>query len=93
MRHLFNASANLTESLKKHKKGDVIAPLPADVSDWVILSSDGSKGGFTMDVIEKRRTKEKEKSEQGGAEQPATAPESKSEGNEKAKPVSEGRSQ
>ena len=51
-------------AIKKHKKGDIISPLPRDVSDWVILSSDGSKvGGFTMDVIEKRREKEK-KSEQ-----------------------------
>ena len=33
------------------------------------------------------------KSEQGGAEQPATAPESKSEGEKKPKPESEGRSQ
>ncbi|MEM7147214.1 MAG: DUF2314 domain-containing protein [Verrucomicrobiota bacterium] len=43
-------------AIKKHKKGDVIAPLPSEVSDWVILSADGSKeGGFTMDVIEKRK--------------------------------------
>ena len=80
-------------AIKKHKKGDVIAPLPADVSDWVILSSDGSKeGGFTMDVIEKRRTKEKEKSEQGGAGQPATRSESDSEGGDKPQPEAEGRS-
>lgn len=45
-------------SIKKHKKGDVIAPLPSEVSDWVILSEDGSKeGGFTMDVIAKLREK------------------------------------
>ena len=35
----------------------------------------------------------KSKIEQGGADQPATAPESKSEGNEEPKPESEGRSQ
>lgn len=50
-------------AIKKHKMGDVISPLPKDVSDWVILSADGSKeGGFTMDVIEKRREKEKKDS-------------------------------
>ncbi|WP_159434743.1 DUF2314 domain-containing protein [Rubritalea squalenifaciens] len=57
-------------AIKKHKKGDVIAPLPSDISDWVILSSDGSKqGGFTVDVIEKRRTKTKQ-GEQGAAPKP-----------------------
>ena len=36
---------------------------------------------------------EPDKAEQGGADQPATAPESKSEGNSKPQPESEGRSQ
>lgn len=45
-------------AITKHKKGDVIAPMPEDVSDWIILSADGSKdGGFTTTVIEKRRAK------------------------------------
>ena len=34
-----------------------------------------------------------QKAEQGGADQPATAPESKSEGDEKSQPESAGRSQ
>lgn len=43
-------------AIKNKKRGDVIAPLPSDITDWVILSEDGSKqGGFTADVIEKRR--------------------------------------
>lgn len=72
-------------AIKKHKKGDVIAPSPADVSDWVILSADGTKkGGFTADVIEKRRAETKQ-SDQGDADQPATTVKSKSEDKEKAK--------
>ena len=52
-------------TIKKHKKGDEITPQPEEVTDWVILSRDGSKkGGFTIDVIEKRRAEAK-KSEQG----------------------------
>ncbi|GEP40962.1 DUF2314 domain-containing protein [Brevifollis gellanilyticus] len=44
-------------AIKKHKKGDIIAPLPDEVSDWVILSKDGAKqGGYTTDVVEKRET-------------------------------------
>ena len=39
------------------------------------------------------QTEQKQQAEQDGAEQPATAPESKSEGEKKPKPVSEGRSQ
>lgn len=40
--------------IKKVKKGDVIRPLPSEISDWVIMNRDGTKqGGFTMDVIEK----------------------------------------
>lgn len=47
-------------AIKKHKKGDVIAPVPSEISDWVILSDDGSKqGGYTMDVIERRRKGER----------------------------------
>lgn len=45
-------------ALKKKNKGDIIAPRPDEVTDWVILSEDGSKqGGFTADVIEKRKSK------------------------------------
>ncbi|MDP6111687.1 MAG: DUF2314 domain-containing protein [Planctomycetota bacterium] len=52
-------------TIKKHKKGDEITPQPEEVIDWVIPSRDGSrKGGFTIDVIEKRRV-EANKSEQG----------------------------
>ena len=48
-------------SLKTRKKGDTIAPRPSEVTDWVILSADGTKeGGFTADVIEKRKAKAKE---------------------------------
>lgn len=72
-----------------------IAPLPANVFDWGIPFSDGSKdGGFTMDVIERRRAKDKEeKSGQGGDGQPATRSESDSEGGDKPQSESEGRSQ
>ena len=41
----------------------------------------------------KYRDAKKKQAEQDGAEQPATAPESKSKGSEKPKPESEGRSQ
>ena len=55
-------------TIKKHKKGDEITPQPEEVTDWVILSRDGSKkGGFTIDVIEKRRAEAK-KSEQGSGD-------------------------
>ena len=48
-------------SLKTKKKGDTIAPRPSEVTDWVILAADGTKeGGFTADVIEKRKAKAKE---------------------------------
>ncbi len=47
-------------ALKKKKKGDTITPLPSEITDWLILSEDGSKeGGFTTDVIEKRKAKTK----------------------------------
>jgi uncharacterized protein YegJ (DUF2314 family) len=47
-------------ALKKKKKGDTIKPLPSEITDWVILSEDGSKeGGFTADLIEKRKAKTK----------------------------------
>jgi uncharacterized protein YegJ (DUF2314 family) len=47
-------------ALKKKKKGDIITPLPSEITDWVILSEDGTKeGGFTADVIEKRKAKTK----------------------------------
>ncbi len=43
-------------SIKKHKRGDVIAPRPSEISDWVIIAPDGSKiGGFTMDAMDGRR--------------------------------------
>lgn len=42
--------------IKKHKMGDLITPLPAQISDWVIIAADGSKrGGFTVDSIDRRR--------------------------------------
>ena len=44
-------------------------------------------------ITQMRIADEKRRAEQGGADQPATAPESKSEGVEKPKPESEGRSQ
>ena len=70
--------------IKKHKKGDVIYPLPADVSDWLILSEDGTKeGGFTADVIEKRRAAAKKGKPEGAG---ASAAESESESGEKEKP-------
>lgn len=47
-------------ALKRKKKGDRIAPLPGEITDWMILSEDGTKkGGFTADVIEKRKSKVK----------------------------------
>ena len=52
-------------TIRKHKKGDEITPKPEEVTDWVILSRDGSKkGGFTIDVIKERRAEAK-KSGQG----------------------------
>ncbi|MGV3661981.1 MAG: DUF2314 domain-containing protein [Prosthecobacter sp.] len=50
--------------IKNYKKGDVIHPLPGEVSDWVILSEDGTKeGGLTEDLVQRRRAElEKSKS-------------------------------
>ena len=43
--------------IKKHKVGDLIKPLPDQISDWAIIAPDGSKcGGFTVDTIDNRRT-------------------------------------
>ena len=51
-------------AIKKHKRGDLISPLPDDVSDWLILSKDGTKkGGYTDDVIQKREEEAKSKAE------------------------------
>ena len=42
--------------IKGCKAGDLIKPLPDQISDWVIIAPDGSKrGGFTVDTIDKRR--------------------------------------
>jgi hypothetical protein len=63
--------------------------------DWVVEISD--VGTTKLEVPEGARARldksEDRQAEQGGADQPATAPKSKSEGNEKTKPESEGRSQ
>jgi hypothetical protein len=63
--------------------------------EWVIEISD--VGTTKLEVPEGARARldksEDRQAEQGGADQPATAPKSKSEGNEKTKPESEGRSQ
>ncbi len=43
-------------AIKKYSKGDVIAPRPKEISDWLILLPDGGKkGGYTVDVIAKRK--------------------------------------
>ena len=42
--------------IKSYKVGDLIKPLPDQISDWIIIAPDGSKrGGFTLDTIDKRR--------------------------------------
>lgn len=47
-------------TIKKMKKGDIVAPLPREITDWVILSKDGTRqGGFTEDVIERRESRDK----------------------------------
>lgn len=47
-------------TIKKMKKGDIVAPLPREITDWVILSKDGTRqGGFTEDVIERQESRDK----------------------------------
>jgi uncharacterized protein YegJ (DUF2314 family) len=42
--------------IKKHQIGDVIRPMPDEISDWVIIEPDGKKiGGFTEMIINERR--------------------------------------
>ena len=59
--------ANKPVSIKKHKVGDVIAPLPDEVSDWAILSKDGTyEGGYTIKLMEKRVKAREQKDKKPG---------------------------
>jgi hypothetical protein len=77
------------------EKGVTTSPKPLDFSGYPegeysieYLDSDGTKHALAKVTLQRKKD-----GEQGGARQPATAPESKAEGNEKPKPESEGRSQ
>ena len=76
---------------------DIVFVVPIGSSVWEIAKMEKGSRFFVVSetvrefVVTNKGLKEQ--SEQGGADQPATAPESKSEGKEKPKPESEGRSQ
>jgi hypothetical protein len=79
---------------KAGEKARILYAIKLITSDVSVSSSGVAEAyrGYAIILLE-RRLSNLNKAEQGGADQPVTAPESKSEGKEKAKPESEGRSQ
>ena len=82
------------------KKGQVVTAVVVDTKTKKKLTFSSDRNAFyksyTKEWMQKRLLKyppKKNDAEQGGADQPATAAESKTEGNSKPQPKSEGRSQ
>ncbi|MBK1791989.1 hypothetical protein [Persicirhabdus sediminis] len=73
--------------------GSSIEVIPAESGYRLILSGASDPLSLAEAQKELRRLYTKSKAEQDGADQPATAPDSNSEGNQNPKPESEGRSQ
>jgi hypothetical protein len=80
------------EALEKDVQDVFIKSLSFDKTHNLLILSDEAGRIFVLDLQSKKVTQIENSAEQDGADQPATAPQSRPEGKEKPRPESDGRS-
>ena len=88
--------AESTDSTDVHLRVTLCVSVSFPIEEVTQMAIKAIKANFPdLDYIVAKTLEQQriQKAEQGGADQPATAPESKSEGDQNRKPESEGRSQ